>query len=290
MKLALGTVQFGINYGINSIAGKVKFNEVLDIINYARNHDIGLLDTAPGYGNSEQVLGDANTHDFKIVTKTRYFDQAVISDKEVSLLTSDFNKSLQSLKQESLYGVLVHNADDLLKPGADKVFKQLQILKQKGQITKIGVSIYSEEQLQKIIDSFDIDLVQLPFNILDKRLKDSGILNNIIAQGIEVHARSVFLQGLLLMTEQSRPKQFDRWSNLWKLWHEWLTDNQLTALEATIRHVISTSEISKVLVGVHSTDQLRDIVKAADGNLPTIPEDLFTFDNDLLNPSNWNNL
>ncbi|SVD73460.1 uncharacterized protein METZ01_LOCUS426314, partial [marine metagenome] len=75
-------------------------------------------------------MGDANTHDFKIVTKTRYFDQAVISDKEVSLLTSDFNKSLQSLKQKSVYGVLVHNADDLLKPGADKVFKQLQIFKQ----------------------------------------------------------------------------------------------------------------------------------------------------------------
>ena len=143
---------------------------------------------------------------------------------------------------------------------------------------------------QQIIDGFDIDLVQLPFNILDKRLKDSGILNNIIAQGIEVHARSVFLQGLLLMSEHNRPKQFDHWSNLWKLWHEWLAENQITALEASIRHVISISEISKVLVGVHSTDQLRDIVKAADGNLPTIPEDLFTFDNDLLNPSNWNNL
>ena len=92
------------------------------------------------------------------------------------------------------------------------------------------------------------------------------------------------------MTEQSRPKQFDRWSNLWKLWHEWLTDNQLTALEATIRHVISTSEISKVLVGVDSTDQLRDIVKATEGKLPAIPKDFFTLDTDLLNPTNWSNL
>ena len=97
MKLALGTVQFGMNYGINSIGGKVNFNEVVDIINYARNHDIDLLDTAPSYGNSEQVLGDANTNDFNIVTKTRYFNQAFIEDKEVSLLISDFNKSLQSL-------------------------------------------------------------------------------------------------------------------------------------------------------------------------------------------------
>ena len=169
-----------------------------NILDFARRSNITTLDTASGYGNSEQVLGDVNTCDFKIVTKTRNFNQAVIGNKEINLLTSDFNKSLKLLKQKSVYGVLVHNANDLLKPGADKIIKQLQILKQKGQITKIGVSIYSEEQLQKIIDSFDIDLVQLPFNILDKRLKDSGILNNIFSQGIEIHARSVFLQGLFL--------------------------------------------------------------------------------------------
>ena len=289
-KIALGTVQFGIDYGINSTSGQVKSSKVLDILNYARSQNISLLDTAPDYGDSEKVLGDANTQDFKIVTKTRHFDQAVISDQEVNLLISDFNQSLQFLKQKSVYGVLIHNANDLLKLGADKVFKQLQTFKQRGLITKIGVSIYSDNQLKKIIENFDIDLVQLPFNILDKRLMDSGILSKIYAQGIEVHARSVFLQGLLLMTEHSRPKQFDRWNDLWKLWHEWLTDNQLTALEAAIRHAISIPEISKVLVGVDSKDQLQGIVESVDGSLPSIPEGLFTYDTDLLNPANWGDL
>ena len=92
------------------------------------------------------------------------------------------------------------------------------------------------------------------------------------------------------MSEHSRPKKFDRWNDLWKLWPEWLSDNQLTALEATTRHAISIYEISKGLVGVHSKNQLQGIIKAADGNLPPIPKELFTNDTDLLNPSNWGNL
>jgi aryl-alcohol dehydrogenase-like predicted oxidoreductase len=249
-----------------------------------------MLDTAPAYGNSEQVLGDANTQDFKIVTKTRHFKQDNINSNEVDLLVRDFDQSLQSLKRKNVYGVLVHNADDLLKPGSDKLFKQLQIFKQQGLITKIGVSTYTVDQLQRIIDNFDIDLVQLPFNILDNRLVDSGVLSALDKRNVEIHARSVFLQGLLLMTEQNRPKQFDRWECIWKLWHEWLTDNKLTALEATIRHVISVPEISKVLVGVDSKDQLRDIMKVTDGNLPSIPEGILTNDPDLLNPANWSAL
>ena len=209
MKLALGTVQFGTNYGIHSVdtkqQEKVNYNEVVDIINYARNHDISLLDTAPSYGNSEKVLGNLNTHNFKIVTKTRHFNQTVITNKEVDLLNDDLGQSLKSLKHESLYGLLVHNVDDLLKPGADKLFNQLMYFRQQGLVSKIGVSVYTEDKIQNIVDKFDIDLIQLPFNIIDRRLIDGGILKMLKKLGIEVHARSIFLQGLLLMTDDRRP-------------------------------------------------------------------------------------
>ncbi len=287
MKLALGTVQFGLDYGVANSNGQVHLNEVARVLNYARSRNIRLLDTAPAYGNSEQVLGEVNAHDFKIITKIRQFNQVSIVKKDVDLLISDFDQSLQLLNRKSIYGLLIHNAEDFLKEGFDKVYKQLQLFKAQGLITNIGVSVYTGEQLQKIIDRFDIDLVQLPFNILDKRLIDSGILNKIHNQGIEVPARSVFLQGLLLMTEQSRPRKFNRWKDLWKLWHEWLSDNKLTALEATIRYAISTPEISRVLVGVNSRRQLQDIIKAADGDIPPIPKELFIHDTDLLNPENW---
>ena len=289
-KIALGTVQFGMDYGINSISGQVLPAEIKDILNYAYRQNIDLLDTAPAYGNSEQVLGKYNSHEFKIVTKTRHFDCLEIGNREAQLLDSDFSQSLTDLKKDRVYGVLFHNANDLLKHGSDKLFNRLNDFKQAGKIKKIGVSIYNHEQLQSIIDNFDIDLVQLPFNILDRRLVDSGMFRMLQDRGVEIHARSVFLQGLLLMTEQSRPGKFKRWGALWKVWHEWLNDNQITALEATIRHAISIPEISKVLVGVDTVSQLKEIVLASPGILPDIPPEMFTNDVDLLNPSNWGKL
>lgn len=289
-KIALGTVQFGIDYGVNSVDGQVKPEEVKKILSYARSKKIDLLDTAPAYGNSEKILGKMNISNFKVVTKTRHFDSLEINNNDVKLLNNDFHHSLKDLKQDSVYGVLVHNADDLLKPGAKKLFDQLQELKKSKKIVKIGVSVYNHRQLQSILDSFDIDLVQLPLNILDRRMIDNGMLATLLNKGIEVHARSVFLQGLLLMSEKNRPNKFNRWSGLWKIWHEWLNDNQMSALEATINHTTSMPEIAKVLVGVDTTDQLKEIVTASSRVLPDIPPEMFTSDVDLLNPSNWGGL
>ena len=289
-KIALGTVQFGIDYGINSENGQIRPEEVRGILNYAYSQNIDLLDTAPAYGSSEKVLGEANVQNFKVVTKTRHFDNAEISNDDIDLLKKDFSCSLVDLRQESFYGVLVHDANDLLKPGSKKLFDQLESLKQAEKIKKIGVSVYDDKQLQSILENFDIDIVQLPFNILDKRLIDSGMLVKLQNRGIEVHARSVFLQGLLLMSNQDRPRKFHRWNALWKTWHEWLNDNQITALEAAIRHAVSMPEISKVLVGVDTKDQLKEIIIASDGILPNIPAELYTNDVNLLNPSNWGRL
>ena len=289
-KITLGTVQFGIDYGINSENGQVQPEEVRSILNYAHSQNIDLLDTAPAYGNSEKVLGVANVQNFKVVTKTKHFESFEIKKTDVKLLNNDFHHSLKDLKQYSVYGVLIHDADDLLKPGAEKLFDKLQELKQAEKIVKIGVSVYDHSQLQSILDNFAIDLVQLPFNILDRRMVDSGMLSTLRSKGVEVHARSVFLQGLLLMTEQSRHEKFNRWSGLWKIWHEWLNDSQITALEATIRHAISIPEISKVLVGVDTKDQLKEIIVASNGVLPNIPTELYTNDVNLLNPSNWGRL
>lgn len=289
-KIALGTVQFGIDYGINSESGQVQPEEVRSILNYAHSQNIDLLDTAPVYGNSEKVLGVANVQNFKVITKTRHFNNTEISNSDIDLLKKDFSCSLTDIRQESFYGVLVHNASDLLKPGAEKLYDHLKELKQAEKIEKIGVSVYEYSQLQSVLDNFDIDLVQLPFNIFDRRMIDSGMLAKLCRSNIEVHARSVFLQGLLLMSEKNRPDKFKRWSGLWKIWHEWLNDNQITALEVTIRYAISIPEISKVLVGVDTADQLEEIVIASLGLLPGIPTEVYTNDADLLNPSNWGKL
>jgi aryl-alcohol dehydrogenase-like predicted oxidoreductase len=289
-KIALGTAQFGLDYGINSVSGQLQFTEVQDILSYAYCQDIDLLDTAPLYGNSEQVLGNAKVQDFRIVTKTRDFNCFIVGDQEVKILVDDFKQSLINLKQNSVYGVLFHNANNLLQVGSDKIFNQLNVFKKEGLIKKIGVSVYSYKQLQLILDNFDIDLVQLPFNIIDRRLIDNSLFEILKSKGVEIHVRSVFLQGLLLMDKRNRPNKFSQWRDLWKLWHEWLHDNNLTALEATVRYVVSMSEITKVLVGIDSKSQLEEIVLASTGGLPDIPKELFTNDVNLLNPVNWGRL
>jgi aryl-alcohol dehydrogenase-like predicted oxidoreductase len=290
MKLALGTVQFGIDYGVSSIDGQVRPGEVQKILKYAHSKDINFLDTALGYGNSEKILGRADISNFKIITKTRYFNSPEINSTDAKILNNDFHYSLENLRQDNIYGVLIHNADDLLKPGGKRLFNQLKELKQAKKIMKIGVSVYDHSQLQFIIDNFDVDLVQLPLSVLDRRMVDNGMLALLQNKNIEVHARSVFLQGLLLMSQQNRPNKFNRWSGLWKIWHEWLNDNQITALEASIRYTVSMPEICRVLVGVDTRDQLEEIVIASDGILPKIPSELYTNDVDLLNPLNWEKL
>jgi aryl-alcohol dehydrogenase-like predicted oxidoreductase len=290
MKLALGTVQFGIDYGINSTKGKVKPEEIKKILNYALLKNIDLLDTALTYGNSEKILGKVNVSNFNVITKTRSFENLKINDNEMNLLNSDFHYSLENLKQNNIYALLVHNADDLIKPGAEKLFQQLQKLKQSKKIIKIGVSVYNYIQLKFILDNFDIDLVQLPFNILDRRMINNGMFTELKKRDIDIHVRSIFLQGLLLMSQQNRPNKFNRWSGLWKIWHEWLNDNGITALEATVRYSLSIKEISRVIVGVDTKDQLEQIMIASNGTLPKIPSELYTNDVDLLNPSNWEKL
>ena len=218
-KLVLGTAQFGMDYGINSIHGKVKPKEVQNILHYAKSVDINFLDTAPAYGDSEKVLGTMNTKDFKVVTKTRHFNSTDITDDEILLLNQDFNNSLKDLKLDSVHALLVHNTDDLLKAGAFRIIDHLKNLKKAGKIKKIGVSVYDNQQLTFVINNFDVDMVQLPFNIFDRRLINSGMLELLNSKGIEVHARSIFLQGLTLMSDKSMPRKFNPWSNLWKTWH-----------------------------------------------------------------------
>jgi len=286
-KLAIGTAQFGMDYGIGSSPGKVSINEVKKILEYAKSTNIDMLDTASAYGKSEKTLGELNVDEFKVVTKTRYFNVPKITDDDVNLLNRDFDKSLKDLKLDSVYGLLIHNADDLMKPGASKIFEFLQNLKKINKIKKIGVSIYENKHLSFVLENFDIDLVQLPLNIFDRRLIDNGMLKLLSQEGLEVHARSIFLQGLILMENSSRPHKFDRWDSLWKAWSEWLNDHQISPLEASIRYAMSFSEISKVLVGIDSVNQLIEIMNAASGVLPPIPNELYTDDSLLLNPSNW---
>ena len=163
-------------------------------------------------------------------------------------------------------------------------------LKKKKLVDKIGFSIYAPEELDKLYVDFHPDIIQAPFNIFDQRLETSGWLEKLHNSGVEVHIRSVFLQGLLLISAKDRPIEFKRWAYLWKILDKWLAEEGLTPLEACIGFANANEYISHIVVGVDSKSQLKQILEASDKVLDFFPSSIITTDQSLINPSNWTDL
>lgn len=284
-RIGLGTAQFGLNYGIANRRGQVSHDEAKAILEHARSSGMDTLDTAIAYGDSEQRLGEIGIQDWQVVSKLPAVPEAC---SDVSQwVTDSLCKSLQRLKVKSLYGLLLHRPQQLLEQDGDRLYQASQQLKHDGLVQKIGVSIYEPAELDALCSRYQFDIVQAPFNIMDRRLIDSGWLSRLAEQGTELHVRSVFLQGLLLMTPSDRPKKFNRWASLWSKLENWLKQTGLTPLQACLRYALSFSEIDKVIIGVDSLNQLKEILQATVGPMPQVPKELLIHDIDLLNPARW---
>ena len=289
MKLGLGTVQFGLDYGISNANGQVAPDTIRELLGLAASSKVDLLDTAAGYGNSEETLGDClpRTHAFHIVSKTAAFNKPVIETTDATQLREDALRSLQRLKQERLYGLMMHRPEDLLGPGGDYLFDAMQALKAEGLIEKTGISVYSSEQIERIMDRFPIDMIQLPINILDQRLLANNLLATIKAAGVEVHARSIFLQGLLLMQPEQLPAWFSPGLPTFRRYREALNRQGLSPVQGAAAFIRGIPEIDRTIFGVTHTDQLREIVAAFE---TPIDFDFSAFalnDPALVDPSQW---
>jgi aryl-alcohol dehydrogenase-like predicted oxidoreductase len=263
MRLGLGTVQFGLNYGISNRNGKTGSEEVACILRLAREKGIKLLDTAPLYGNSEEVLGShKEMQNFVVVTKTPQFGGTVITASDVEILVTTLLKSLTRLGLHQLYGLLVHNADDIQKPNGHLLMEALADSKRQGLVQKIGVSVYNREQIDAIVEKYAIDLIQVPINILDQRLLVGGYLSSLKRAGLEIHARSAFLQGVLLMPPSSLPLHFQKILPLMEKYHELLAAKQITPLRAAIKFITQHKEIDYLITGVTSASELSEIYDA----------------------------
>jgi aryl-alcohol dehydrogenase-like predicted oxidoreductase len=284
-RIALGTAQFGLDYGIANNVGRVSDREFRNILTSARLNGIDLLDTAVAYGDSEQRLGEIGVAEWHVVSK---LPAVPARCKDIpAWVSTSVRVSLRGLKVSSLYGLLLHRPRQLLEPYGDELYQALLQLKHEGLTHKIGVSVYHPSELDAVCARFPVDLVQAPLNLLDRRLVYSGWLERLTRRNTELHVRSVFLQGLLLMDASIRPKQFARWQPLWSALDRWLIETQLTPLQACVRYALSFVEISKVVVGVDSEAQLEAIRSCGAGPLPQIPHELTTDDTNLLNPSRW---
>ena len=278
-KLALGTVQFGLDYGVTNLSGQVAIGEVKNILDYAKEKSIDTLDTASGYGNSEQVLGEVGVNNYRIITKTTPLKNGIDG------VIKGFYQSLDSLNIGQVDGLLIHNIDDTKDKGFGKLFHKLNELKEEGVIKKIGFSTYTPEQVDFLLENFDFDLIQVPFNVFDTRLVEGGQLKALKKKNIEIHARSVFLQGVLLSFD-SLSDYFSTWDAQFERYQGMVREKEYSLLEYALNFALNTQELDKILVGVDSVNQLTDIVNAfkSDVDLKAFKID----DINLLNPNLWN--
>lgn len=288
MKIALGTVQFGLEYGVANQVGRVQLADVRNILQEAVAYDVDTLDTAIAYGDSESILGQVGVGSWSVVTKMPALPEGCAD--VAGWVEAQIEGSLRRLGVSQLHGVLLHSPDQLLGEHGKPLFKALQHLKAQGLARKVGVSIYGPEELDRLIGEMHFDLVQAPLNLLDRRLIESGWVERLKEQGTEVHVRSAFLQGLLLMSPDQRPEKFARWRTIWSEWTRWLGETGLTPLHACLGYVLGVDDVDKVVVGVDSVKQFQEILAASHSALPSLPDWQQPIDTDLINPGRWSQL
>ena len=281
-KLCVGTVQFGIPYGINNAVGIPSPNDIKEIFKIAKQAGIALLDTAYLYGDAETKIGELAEQKFTIVTKFS-------SVKNAEELTNELAISLNRLKTTSLYGYLAHNADTLIEN--PDLWQTLQQAKENKQVEKIGYSLYSTQQLEKLLDLNLIpDLVQLPYSLLDRKFEP--FFPQLKQLGTEIHARSVFLQGLYYMdTLQLPTKLQDLKPNLREI-QDCCKEYHVSIGALALNFAVTNPFIDKVVIGVDNPLQLQQnthAVQAWRQNEKLIDRinKIEVTNKELLNPVNW---
>jgi len=287
LKLALGTVQFGLAYGVANKTGQVDLNEMKAMLQFSAMNGIDTLDTAVKYGDAENRLRDVGAKDFRIVTKLPPVPDGCVVEQWVR---DQVKKSLHRMGIDKLFGLLLHQSDQLVGPIGRPLFEALQNLKHCGLVQKIGVSIYSPAELEGPVEHYRLDLVQAPFNLVDRRLHTSGWMQRLVDCGVEIHTRSAFLQGLLLMKRDQIPEKFSQWNYLWDVWHHWQGHHNASAVQACLAFTMAFPQISRVVVGADSLQQLKQIIDASTNPWVKDFPDISTDTENLINPFMWRHL
>ena len=257
MKLVLGAVQFGKDYGL--VKGK-KINsfELKKIEKLTLKSNIKFIDTSINYGDSEKIIGNSNLNELNIITKIKLPKKNVNIDKWVK---KEIGLSLKNLKIIQIYGVLVHDYRDLFGIRGKKYLKYLYNLKKKKIIKKIGISIYSPDDLKKIWNFWKPEIVQTPFNIFDQRIENTGWIKTLKKFKILIFVRSCFLQGLLLSNYRSN-KSFKKYYKILDQFSICCKFRGISRLEACIDFVKSKKNIDYLVIGFNNYQQFKEILKS----------------------------
>ena len=256
-QLCLGTVQFGLPYGITNQAGQVPEKEVRRILDLAAKSGISMLDTAQSYGSAETVLGDCWPKG-----KRRRLISKLPAGAPPDSWEENLTTSLQRLKTPHLDGFLLHRSSDLVGPDGDALLDWLESLRDQGQVERIGVSIYKGSELD-VLPLDRLQLVQLPVSVYDQRLIHDGTIYRLQDLGIAVHVRSVLLQGLLLQEPDHWPDHLTAgFRDHHARWLEHLQQEGVSPLAGALSFMHACKGIEAVLVGVVAVQELAQVIEA----------------------------
>lgn len=290
-RLALGTVQFGLPYGVANTQGQVSYDQAEAMLGVMRTVGIDTIDTAIAYGEAETVLGRIGVSGFRLVSKLPALREPNLAVDDWVL--TQVEASLERLHVPRLGGLMLHAPDDLLGPHGLALARGLQRARDTGLVERIGLSVYSPEQLTALVDRMPLEILQIPINVFDRRFVETGWLDRLVANNVEVHARSIFLQGLLIMPSNLIPSKFMPFRSQIDDWHSWLAGDAaagMSAIQVCLAHVASYAGISRLVVGADSLAQLQGIIEAASFEPLRAPNSLASSATTLINPAQWNTL
>lgn len=292
LPLVLGTAQLGMNYGIANKAGEPNFFEAIEIVKTAMENGILFFDTAQAYGESEEILGKC----FKEINPKNGIESRIITklSPEINLMDQEaifdsVQNSIEKLKINRLWGLLLHR-ESMLDGLNESIMENIAKLKAKGLIKYFGVSVYSMEKAKQAINRNEIDIIQLPYNLLDQRAKKEGIFDLAESKEKKIFIRSIYLQGLLLIDPEELPPGIEYAKNSLLKLKELSKMIGISLKALAMAFVVQTSQNAMVIIGTETSSQLKENLylfhTAKDILLPNL-DSVASENQFLINPSLW---
>lgn len=278
-KVILGVTQFGLNYGILNQHNSNKKKKLKQILNFSKKKGINSIYSSKYYGNANKFLATENLNYFKLYIKFKSQDLLKKNFLE------DFEKMKKKLKKNNLI-LMLDRFENLKKRERLKIYNILLDLKKDKKINRFGYSIYSFKNLKKICHEFKPNILQCPYNVIDRRLEEKKLLQFLKINKIEIHVRSIFLQGLLILHYSKHPRKFLNWKKIFKKFDDQIQHYKISNLDWCLNFIEKNKYINKILLGVDNIDQLREICSFKNNGKIKFPK-MYVKDEKLINPSKW---
>ena len=283
-KLGLSAAQFGLDYPVANPRGRSAEVEVGDMLQIATRAGVRLLDTVLGGGRTERVIGELLPRPcpFRIVVKTARCDRGP------DYIEAEARASLARLGMKRAHAILVEQSGDLFSPHGEAMWTRLKSLRDEGLFDRVGVSVYASDDPVGVARRFRPDIVQAPASLLDQRLIINGALAEMANMGIEVHLRSIFLQGLLFLPPDRVPVALQSASRGLSRVRRMIAEGRSDPLQAALGFALARPEAATVIVGVTNAAELQAVVAAAASPPPDLDwNDMALDDPTALDAGQW---